>query len=155
MLYASTRLHVVTSKMTVTSDSNVSGYGSVARSCVQSNEFSGSTKAEIVFTRWVTISFSRRTLIHRDVNRIGLREQFGLEVTFWTCILEVFRSYLSWDIGYLELDFRGFVQSVQANVGIVPWSGHDHFLWNPFKHVIYQSSYHPILHNVDNVRIVK
>jgi hypothetical protein len=44
-------------------DSSGSGYGPVAGSCVYGNETSGSIKAGNLFKSYLTISFSRRTLL--------------------------------------------------------------------------------------------
>jgi hypothetical protein len=41
-------------------------------------------------------------------------------VTFYTYIWEVLGSSIGRDIGYHQRDIRGFPQSLQANVGIVP-----------------------------------
>jgi hypothetical protein len=58
-------------------------------------------------------------------------EQVSTEVTYRTCIQEMFHSNLGWDTSY-----RGLPKSLQANAGIVPRLGHDHFqiLFN-FSHI--------------------
>jgi hypothetical protein len=48
----------------------------------------------------------------------------------------------------------GFHQFLQANVGILPGLGLDHFLLNPFQFVIHSSSYHSMLHNLDGHKII-
>jgi len=45
-------------------DSSGSGYGPMAGPCKHGNEPSGSIKAKNFLTCWVTVSFSRRTLLH-------------------------------------------------------------------------------------------
>jgi hypothetical protein len=44
--------------------SSDSGYGTVAGSCEHGNETSGYIKGREFLTRWETITFSRRTLLH-------------------------------------------------------------------------------------------
>jgi hypothetical protein len=40
------------------------------------------------------------------------------------------------------LPLSGFPQSLQANAGLLPRTGHDHLLPNPFQFNIHESSYH-------------
>jgi hypothetical protein len=72
--------------------------------------------------------------------------QAGLEVTLQICIREVFGWNFGQKTDYPTEMFRVLPQSVQANTGIVPPSGHDHFLKNSFQFiVIHLSPYHPTL----------
>jgi hypothetical protein len=60
----------------------------------------------------------------------------------------VLGSKLGSDTGYPE-GFRGFPLFLQANVGIVPRSGHEHFLPNPLP------IHHWILYNQADERVAK
>jgi hypothetical protein len=51
----------------------------VADSCEHSNEPSGSIKGGNFFTSWVTVSFSRRTLLHGSGWLVGWLVQSGFE----------------------------------------------------------------------------
>jgi hypothetical protein len=53
-----------------------------------------------------------------------------------TCIREVRGSNLSRDTA-----FRGFLQSLQPNSGMIPRLGHCHSLPNPSEFIIHHSSY--------------
>jgi hypothetical protein len=50
----------------------------------------------------------------------------------------------------LTEDYHAFPQSPRASVGIVPRSGFDRFLPDPFQFIIHQSSYLPTLHTLDS-----
>lgn len=56
------------------------------------------------------------------------------------------------DAGCLVQVLRAFLQSPQVTVGIICYSGHDHFLPNPFRFVISLSAYHltPCSLDIDN-----
>jgi hypothetical protein len=57
------------------------------------------------------------------------------------CIWETIGLNFSWDTCYPTV-FRGIPQSLWANIALVPRSGHDRFLPNPFQFISHRSSYH-------------
>jgi hypothetical protein len=54
------------------------------------------------------------------------------------CIRETLGSNVGRNVSYLE-GFRGFTQSLHANIGIVPRLSHTHFLPNPFQFLYHRS----------------
>jgi hypothetical protein len=66
-------------------------------------------------------------------------------VTLRTGILKVFGSNLCQDTGYPVAGFRGFPQSLQANVGIVP----------RFVNTFVKFTSHAALYGLDTLSVIK
>jgi hypothetical protein len=83
------------------------------------------------------------------MNRAGLRGG-----TLYISILEAFGSNLSQDTGYAETS-RGLPQSLQENSRRGPRIGNDHFIPKLSQFFIQHSFYHPTLHSLATISIVK
>jgi hypothetical protein len=57
-------------------------------------------------------------------------------------VLRRCRIRISAETRAILVGFHGFPQSLQVNARIIPWSGCNCFLWNPFQFIIHQSPCH-------------
>jgi hypothetical protein len=58
-------------------------------------------------------------------------------------------------LAMLTEKFCGFIQSIHANVGMLPGIGYYRFLPHPFPFIIHLRSYHPTLYNGDTNNAIK
>jgi hypothetical protein len=80
-------------------------------------------------------------------------EGAGIAITLMTHVREVFSSNLGRASHILR--FFCFPQPLQANAGIVPCLGHEHFLPNPFKIIIHLSSIQSTLYGRNTRSVAK